>query len=49
MQDTWSEMYKFSVGLPAVAPISETELAVVFYAGEHADRTDVRWARLVSE
>ena len=46
MEDAWSEMAAFSVGLPATAALADGNVLVVYYAGEHQDRTDIRWARL---
>jgi len=46
MQDAWAEMAKFSVGLPATAPLPDGEFLVVYYAGPRTDETDIRWARL---
>ncbi|MBM3500353.1 MAG: exo-alpha-sialidase [Armatimonadetes bacterium] len=46
MQDAWAEMGRFSVGLPATAPLPDGELLVVYYAGPQTDLTDVQWARL---
>lgn len=46
MADAWSEMGKFSVGLPATAALPNGDLLVVYYAGPATDRTDVRWVRV---
>jgi hypothetical protein len=46
MADAWSEMGKFSVGLPATAVLPGGDVLVVYYAGPETDRTDVEWARL---
>jgi hypothetical protein len=46
MQDTWSEMERFSLGLPATALLANGDLLVVFYAGPEPDLTDIRWLRL---
>lgn len=46
MADAWSEMGKFSVGLPATAALPEGEALVVYYAGPATDRTNVEWARV---
>jgi len=46
MQDSWAEMGAFSVGLPTTAKLANGDVLVVFYAGPHADRTDIRWARV---
>ena len=45
MQDAWSEMGKFSVGLPATALIDGGDVLVAYYAGAETDRTDIRWVR----
>lgn len=45
MADAWSEMGKFSVGLPATAALADGML-VVYYAGPDTDRTSVHWVRL---
>ena len=46
MADAWSEMGKFSVGLPATAALPGGELLVVYYAGPETDRTNVEWVRM---
>jgi hypothetical protein len=46
MQDAWSEMSAFSIGLPDAVALADGGVLVVFYSGEHPDLTDVRWARL---
>ncbi len=46
MQDTWSEMERFSFGLPATALLPNGDLLVVFYAGLEPDLTDILWLRL---
>jgi hypothetical protein len=46
MADTWSEMGKFSVGLPATAALSAGDLLVVYYAGPQTDCTSVEWVRV---
>lgn len=46
MQDAWSEMGKFSLGLPATAPLADGSVLVVWYAGPFTDFTDIRWARI---
>jgi hypothetical protein len=47
MQDAWSEMGKFSIGLPATARINDREFLVVYYSGSHTDETSVLWARIL--
>ena len=44
MQDAWAEMYQFSVGLPAAAPLGDGNALIVYYAGPETDRTSIRWA-----
>jgi hypothetical protein len=46
MQDAWSEMGKFSLGLPATALLADGSVLVVWYAGPFTDFTDIRWARI---
>ncbi len=46
MEDAWSEMSKFSVGLPATATCVDGDMLVVYYSGPDTDHTDIRWARL---
>jgi BNR repeat protein len=47
MQDAWSEMYHFSVGLPNVAPLPGGGALLVYYAGLETDVTSIRWAVVV--
>lgn len=44
MQDAWDEMFAYSVGLPNVAALPGGGALLVYYAGEHPDRTAIRWA-----
>ena len=46
MQDAWSEMAKFSTGLPATAILPNGDFLVVFYTGPGPDKTDIRWIRV---
>jgi len=46
MQDAWSEMAAFSLGLPATAVAANGDTVVVYYSGPSTDQTDVRWARV---
>ena len=46
MQDAWTEMGKFSVGLPATSLLSNGDVLVVFYAGPQTDETAIHWARV---
>jgi hypothetical protein len=41
MADAWSEMGRFTVGLPATAALPNGDLLVVHYAGAETDRTNV--------
>ena len=49
MQDAWSDMFKFSVGLPAPAVLPGGDVLVVYYAGPEPDTTDIRWVRVAPE
>jgi len=49
MQDAWAEMGRFSIGLPATAPLPDGDFLVVYYAGPDTDLTDIEWARLSAE
>ena len=44
MQDAWSEMYAFSVGLPNSAPLPGGGALLVYYAGSETNHTAIRWA-----
>ena len=46
MQDAWAEMARFSVGLPATAPLQNGDILVVYYAGPETDHTHIHWARI---
>ena len=46
MEQAWAEMTAFSVGLPAVTKLHNGDILVVYYAGDHTDRTNIEWARL---
>jgi len=46
MQDAWSEMYAFSVGLPHAAPLPGGGALLVYYAGPETDRTGIHWAKI---
>ena len=48
MQDAWSEMAAFSVGLPTTAGLPDGGLLVVYYAGTRTDHTGLYWVRLES-
>ena len=46
MQDAWSEMAAFSVGLPTTAGLAHGDVLVVYYAGLKTDHTGLYWVRL---
>ncbi len=46
MQDAWSEMGKYSIGLPDAVLLPDGDILVVFYSGDHHDQTSVHWARI---
>lgn len=46
MQDAWSEMAAFSVGLPTTAGLPNGDVLVVYYAGPKPDHTGLYWVRL---
>lgn len=46
MQDAWTEMARFSIGLPATALLASGDVLVVYYAGPNTDDTDICWARV---
>ena len=46
MQDAWSEMAAFSVGLPTTARLPDGDVLVVYYAGPKTDHTGLYWVRL---
>ena len=46
MQDAWSEMAKYSVGLPRTAPLAGGEVLVIYYAGSETDHTAINWVRV---
>jgi len=46
MQDAWSEMAAFSVGLPTTAKLPDGDVLVVYYAGPKTDHTGLYWVRL---
>jgi hypothetical protein len=45
MQDAWSEMGKFSLGLPATAALPGGEVLTVFYNGPVTDQTSIQYVR----
>ena len=46
MQDAWSEMTAFSLGLPTTAELTDGGVLVVYYAGPKPDHTGLYWVRL---
>ncbi|MBI2442034.1 MAG: exo-alpha-sialidase [Lentisphaerae bacterium] len=46
MRDAWTEMGKFSVGLPASALLPTGDVLVVYYAGSESDHTGIHWVRI---
>jgi hypothetical protein len=46
MNDAWAEMSKFSIGLPDACALPGDEVLLAYYSGDHADYTDVHWARI---
>lgn len=46
MADAWSEMDRFSVGLPVTATLPNGDFLVVYYAGRNSDCTNVMWTRI---
>ena len=46
MQDAWSEMAAFSLGLPATAVARNGDMVAVYYSGLSTDQTDIQWVRV---
>jgi len=46
MQEAWSEMAAFSVGLPTSAVLPAGQALIVYYAGPKADHTGLYWVRV---
>ncbi len=46
MRDAWSEMDRFSTGLPTTAGLPNGDFVVVFYTGPEPDKTDICWIRV---
>ena len=46
MQDAWSEMSAFSVGLPYTARLGDGDVLAVFYAGPSTHHTAIRWVHI---
>jgi len=46
MQDAWTEMAAFSVGLPTTVGLPDGDVLVVYYAGPKPDHTGIHWVRL---
>ena len=45
-QDAWSEMEKFSAGLPSTASLPGGGALIVYYAGPEADVTSIHWVEV---
>jgi hypothetical protein len=48
MNETWAEMNRFSLGLPAATLTDEGDLLVVYYAGHEPDLTAIHWVRVAA-
>jgi len=46
IQDSWSEMSAFSVGLPATTLLPNGDVLVCYYAGPATDTTAIEWVRV---
>lgn len=46
MNEAWDEMVKFSVGHPNLISLGNNELLAYYYAGEHADKTNIEFVRI---
>jgi hypothetical protein len=46
MQDAWTEMADFSLGLPATAVARNGDAVVAYYEGPATDQTNVKWVRI---
>ena len=46
MNDAWDEMVKFSVGHPNLLYLGNNEILAYYYAGIHADRTNIEFVRI---
>ncbi len=46
LREAWTEMERFSLGLPAAAKLPDGDILVVFYSGPEPDLTDIRWLRV---
>lgn len=46
MQDAWTEMAEFSLGLPATAVARQGDIVTVYYSGSSTDQTDIKWVRV---
>lgn len=45
MNDAWTEMGLFSIGLPATTLLPDGDILTVFYTGDSQDYTDIQWVR----
>ena len=46
MNDAWDEMVKFSVGHPNLLYLGNNEILAYYYAGTHADKTNIEFVRI---
>ena len=46
MQETWSDMDKFSIGLPTGIALADGSVLLVYYGGPEADCSGIHWIRL---
>ena len=44
LQDTWTELEQYSLGLPQPALLANGRILVVFYAGSSNELTSILWA-----
>lgn len=47
MQDAWSEMGAFSIGLPRSVRLPDGHMLVVYYAGPEQNHTGIYWVRIM--
>jgi hypothetical protein len=46
MQDAWTEMSAFSLGLPDARALPDGSVLVVYYHGANKDETSIQWCRI---
>ena len=46
MQEAWQEMYRFSVGHPALLRLNDREMLAYYYTGENCDHTSIEYVRI---